>query len=185
MLDFTSFVFIFLISLINVYAFFIAKNHFNMSIDIYNHKAFVNSISNNYIIPSSAIRESNTYPPMIHLVYKVLDSHGLTQYFSFSFFFFNQVAAFCFGLFFFDINFAFELMLISTLSTSLILDVRTYNARMLGVFLYNLLFFFIIASLEYSLVLIPFQVILCICIVFTSRFAHQMIWFILLPAAII
>ncbi|RPA46607.1 hypothetical protein EGC79_13280 [Shewanella vesiculosa] len=185
MLDVISFVFIFIILVINFYAFYIAKNYFNISIDIYNHKAFINSIECKYIIPSSAIREANTYPPVIHLLYRVAELFNLTQYFSFVFFCFNQIVAFSLGFFFFDINFALELMLISTLSTSLILDVRTYNARMLGVFLYNLLFFTIIVSLDNSLLLIPLQILLCICIVFASRFSHQMIWFVLLPASII
>lgn len=184
MFDITSFIFIFFILVVNTYAFCIAKNYFNMSIDIYNHKAFIKSIDNNYIIPSSAIREQNSYPPIIHLVYRYLEANNSTKYFSFVFFFLNQAAAFLVGLLSFDLNFAVKIMLISTLSTSLILDVRTYNARMLGVFLYNLLLYSIVISFQSPFFLIPIQIILCLLIVFTSRFAHQMIWFVLLPASL-
>lgn len=185
MIDYSSYVFLFIILVINSYAYFIANKYFNMSIDIYNHKAFINSINNNYIIPSSAIRESNTYPPLIHLFYNALEHNGLNQYFSFTFFILNQVVALCIGFYLFDFNLAVVLLLISSLSTSLILDVRTYNARILGVFMYNLLFLFILLSFKHSLFFVPLQVVLCVLIIFSSRFAHQMIWFVVLPSSMI
>ena len=65
--------------LLNAYAFYIVLKYSDTSSDIHNHIALIRSLSNNFIMPNSANREVNTYPPLIHIAYKYLDAINIVK----------------------------------------------------------------------------------------------------------
>ncbi len=63
--------------------FLIVNKYGGFSIDKYNHLAFISSFKNKFVIPSSAIRERNSYPPLCHYIYILMGNDSLRKYFSF------------------------------------------------------------------------------------------------------
>jgi hypothetical protein len=174
-----------LVVLINFIALCIVRKYSNCSIDKYNHLAFISSLNNKLIIKSSAYRERNTYPPFIHVLYEKLNKEIATKYFSIVIFILNQFLIVFSVWQYFTLNEIILITLIAIFSTSLLLDVRTYNARMLGVFLFNALFLclFNFENAPYVSYILSF--ILISTIILSSRFAHQMIVLVLIPSLII
>ncbi|HDM8128350.1 TPA: hypothetical protein P0E14_003177 [Vibrio harveyi] len=166
--------------LLNAYAFYIVFKYSDTSSDIHNHIAFIRSLSNNFIMPNSAIREVNTYPPLIHIAYKYLDAINIVKFTSLIVLIIIEMVLFLSLL---AVSQSLEVAITGTvvgvMSTSLFIDLRSYNARIIGV----LLFVCLLIAIEYgSTLYISISVpILTFLLVTGSRFGHQMALLILMP----
>ena len=173
--------------MMNLTAFSVAKLYSNSSSDLYNHMAFIRAIKNNMIIRSSAFRERNTYPPLIHFMFGFLERLNLINYTSLLVLVLNQCVIYIWSLQYYDPANALLLVAISLLSTSLFIDLRSYNARIIGILLFNSLLLFILLlesnGLNYLVVIAASMCVFLL--VMTSRFAHQMVLFFLIPSSII
>ncbi|WP_318481517.1 hypothetical protein [Photobacterium leiognathi] len=182
-----SYYYIAILITMNITAFLIARLYSNSSSDIYNHMAFIRSLDNRMVIKSSAFREKNTYPPLIHYMYGFIKRINLINYFSFIILTFNQLIIYLWSLQYFNNTNSLILVAISILSTSLFIDLRSYNARIIGVLLFNILLLSSL-SIESNGINLFWAIVASICIillVITSRFAHQMVFLFLLPSSII
>ncbi|HAS6335156.1 hypothetical protein [Vibrio vulnificus] len=131
-------------------------------------------------MPNSAIREVNTYPPLIHIAYKHLDAINIVKFTSLIVLIIIEIVLF-FSLLAVSqsVEVAITGTVVGVMSTSLFIDLRSYNARIIGV----LLFVCLLMAIEYgSTLYISISVpILTFFLVTGSRFGHQMAMLILMP----
>ncbi|MCP5382480.1 MAG: hypothetical protein H6912_08920 [Kordiimonadaceae bacterium] len=162
----------------------IINKYHELNIDQYNHTAFIQSLSTNFKLKVSALRETNTYPFLIHLMMKNIKNKLISKYFSLFFevlflilmsFYLLSIGA--------DLKSILSVLLVLSISTTSFSQVRFFSARVLGLFLFNTI---LLASYTYLPLGIKILIeIACLVPIFlASKFAHQAFVFIILPVAV-
>lgn len=163
---------------------FIIRKYNNLNIDQYNHNAFINSLSTNFKIKTSALREINTYPFLIHMLMNKIKNKFISKYFSFFFEVIFMILMACYmyqtGV---DAQLILSALIILSISTTSFSQVRFFSARVFGLFFFNVIL--LTTSTDFPIeIKILIEVICLIPIILASKFAHQVYVFAVLPAAI-
>ena len=164
---------------------FIITKYHDLNIDQYNHNAFIKSLSTNFKIKTSAIREPNTYPFLIHMMMDKIKNKFVSKYFSF---FFEIMFMLIISWYMYELGAEIQsllsVLIILSISTTSFSQVRFFSARVFGLFLFNTIL--LTTSTDFALEIKILIEILCLVPIFlASKFAHQVYVLVIIPAAIL
>lgn len=164
---------------------FIIKKYHNLNIDQYNHNAFIKSLSTNFKLKVSALRETNTYPFLIHMFMDKVKNNYVKKYFSFSIeiIFLLLISWYLYSIDI-EIQNILPILIILSVSTTSFSQVRFFSARTFGIALFNCILLVTYTDLDFGIKIV-LEVLCLIPIFLASKFAHQAFVFVVIPAAIL